>query len=86
MIDAASEERNPLTIIVPLTDANGRSGNVINVFLAGGVAGTTKASLAVCSQMRAVDKRRFVGKKLGDVPVETMGLVDRGLRIVLALD
>jgi mRNA interferase MazF len=86
MIDEAAEERNPLTIIVPLNDANERSGSVLNVFLPGGVAGTTKASLAVCSQVRALDKRRFVGKKLGDVPAETMRLIDRGLRVVLALE
>ena len=86
MIDEASEGRNPLTIIVPLNDANERSGNLLNIFLPEGVAGTTKASLAVCSQVRALDKRRFVGKKLGEVPADTMRLIDRGLRVVLALD
>lgn len=86
MIDEDAETRNPLTIVVPLTDAKHRSGNLLNVFLPKGIAGTTKDSLAVCSQLRALDKRRFVGAKLGEVPGETMRLVDRALRIVLALD
>ncbi len=77
MVDDASEARNPLTIVVPLNDANGRSGNLLNVFLPAGVAGATKTSLAVCSQVRALDKRRFVGRKLGEVPADTMRLIDR---------
>jgi mRNA interferase MazF len=86
MIDDATEQRNPLTIIVPLNDANGRPGNALNVFLPKGVAGTTKDSLVVCSQVRALDKRRFVGEKLGDVPREELRLIDHALRVILALD
>jgi len=86
MVDQAAEDRNPLTIIVPLNDANNRPGNLLNIFLSKGVAGTTKDSLVVCSQIRALDKRRFIGEKLGEIPPETMRLVDRALRIVLAID
>ena len=86
MIDDTAEQRNPLTIIVPLNDANGRPGNTLNVFLPKGVAGTTKDSLVVCSQVRALDKRRFAGEKLGDVPREKLRLIDHALRVVLALD
>jgi mRNA interferase MazF len=86
MIDEAAEARNPLTIIVPLNDANERSGDLLNVFLPKGAAGTTKDSLVVCSQVRSLDKRRFVGNKIGEVSTETMRLIDRGLRTVLALD
>lgn len=86
MIDQAAEDRNPLTIIVPLNDANNRPGNLLNIFLSKGVAGTTKDSLVVCSQIRALDKRRFIGEKLGEIPPETMRLIDRALRIVLAID
>jgi mRNA interferase MazF len=86
MIDDAAEQRNPLTIIVPLNDANGRLGNALNVFLPKGVAGTTKDSLVVCSQVRALDKRRFVGEKLGNVPQEKLHLIEHALRVILALD
>ena len=86
MIDDASEHRNPLTIIVPLNDAGGRRGNALNVFVPRGVAGTTKDSLVVCGQVRALDKRRFVGDKLGEMPSETMQRIDSGLKVVLALD
>jgi len=86
MIDEASEERNPLTIVVPLNDANGRQGNTLNAFVPRGIAGTTKDSLVVCSQLRAVDKRRFTGDKVGELPAAIMQHVDRGLTVILALD
>lgn len=86
MVDEASEQRNPLTIVVPLNDANGRRGNMLNAFVPRGTAGTTKDSLVVCSQIRAVDKRRITGDKVGELPPEIMRHLDRGLTIVLALD
>lgn len=86
MIDEASEERNPLTIVVPLNDAKGREGNTLNAFVPRGIAGMTKDRLVVCSQLRAVDKRRFSGDKVGELPAAIMRDVDRGLTVVLALD
>lgn len=86
MVDEVSEERNPLTIVVPLNDAKGREGNTLNAFVPRGTAGTVKDSLVVCSQIRAVDKRRFAGDKVGELPPKIMRQVDRGLAVVLALD
>ena len=83
--DDAAEQRNPMTIIVPLTDAHGKRGNILNVPISAGIGGTTKDSLLVVAQVRAVDKKRLVGAKLGDVPQTVMSQVDDGLRIVLAL-
>lgn len=86
MIDAGAEQRNPMTIVVPFNDAGDRLENVLNVLVPRGVAGTTKASLVVCSQIRAVDKRRIVGERIGQLPADVMQRVDRGLRAVLSLD
>lgn len=74
-----------MSIIVPLTDANGRAGNVLNVSVPRGVGGTIKDSLALISQVRSVDKRRLASEKLGDLPAETMQQVDNGLRIIFGL-
>jgi mRNA interferase MazF len=83
--DDAAEQRNPMTIIVPLTDANGKAGNVLNVPVPQGTGGTTNDSLVLVSQVRSIDKRRLAGDKLGDLPTEIMQQVDQGLRVILAL-
>jgi len=84
--DEVDEKRNPMTIVVPLTDAKGRRGNLLNVFVPRGTAGTTKDSLIVVAQIRAVDKKRLVSEMLGSLPAETLRLVDVGLKAVLSLD
>jgi mRNA interferase MazF len=83
--DEAAEQRNPMTIVVPLTDANGKVGNMLNVPVSQGTGGTTKDSLVLISQVRSIDKRRLASDKLGDLPTEIMQRVDDGLGIVLAL-
>jgi mRNA interferase MazF len=83
--DEAGEQRNPMTIIVPLTDANGKPGNLLNVPVPQGVGGTTKDSLVLISQVRSVDKRRLASEKVGELPAEIMQQVNHGLGIVLAL-
>jgi mRNA interferase MazF len=79
-------ERSPITIVCPLTDANGRPGNVLNPAVPAGAGGTTKDSLVSCHQVRALDRRRAVGPKLGDLPPDIMVAVSRGLKAILDLD
>lgn len=76
---------SPVTIVCPITDANGRSGNLLNPFVAAGVAGTTKDSRVSCNQIRALDKQRVIGGKLGDMPPAVMDEISKGLRAVLGL-
>jgi mRNA interferase MazF len=80
------EAKNPITLIVPITDANGRPGNLLHVLVAKGVGGMTKESRILCQQVRAIDKRRIVGPKIGEMPPTIMKLVDNGLRAILDLD
>jgi len=79
-------DASPVTIVCPITDANGRRGNLLNPSIAAGIAGTTKDSRVAVHQIRTLDKRRVVGDKLGDVPAPIMEQVDQGLRAVLALE
>lgn len=81
---AQYDDRNPMTIIVPLSDANGKQGDLLHPFVPQGVAGTKKDSRILCRQIRAVDKSRF-RKKYGDLPADVMTLVDEGLRAILNL-
>jgi mRNA interferase MazF len=78
-------DRSPVTIVCPLTDANGRPGNLLNPAVPSGVGGTTKDSRVACHQIRTLDKRRTVGEKVGDLPNEIMEKVSIGLRAILGL-
>lgn len=77
--------KNPMTLIVPLADANGRPGNALHVFVPSGTAGTSKDSRVLCPQLRVVDKARLVDDKAGDLPAAIMAQVDAGLRALLDL-
>ncbi len=76
---------SPATIVCPVTDANGRAGNLLNPAMAAGVAGTTKDSRIACHQVRTLDKRRIVGSKVGEIPAGIMAEVSTGLKAVLGL-
>ena len=80
----AANATSPTTIIAPLGDARGLSGNLLNVFVAAGTAGTSKDSLVICNQIRTVDSRR-VGDKVGSLPAELMAAVEKGIRLILDL-
>ena len=76
---------SPTTIVCPLVDAHGETGNLLNVLVQKGEGGTTKPSLVVCNQVRVVDRVRLSGKALGALNEETMELVAQGLRAILDL-
>lgn len=76
---------SPLTIVCPLTAADGRAGNLLNPAVPAGVGGTAIDSRVACHQVRTLDKRRAVGNKLGDLPAPIMEAVSAGLRAVLGL-
>ena len=66
-------------VVVPLsTSGKPRPPLVISVQCAG------KEVVAVCDQIRAVDKSRF-GKKLGTLSNKDMSLLEDGLRQILLL-
>ena len=73
------------TIVVPLTDAvHIKKPSPIYVLIKKGDGGTTKDSYALCDQIRTVDQRRF-GGIYGTLAPQTMALIDKALRISLAL-
>lgn len=76
---------SPTTIVCPLVDARGAGGNLLNVLIEQGAGGTTKASLAVCNQVRVVARERLLGEPLGMLNDPTMDLISAGLRAILDL-
>ena len=76
---------SPVTIICPLTSANGRPGNLLNPLVPVGSAGTTKESRVACNEIRTLDKTRRVGERLGTMPIPIMEKISAGLRAILDL-
>jgi mRNA interferase MazF len=72
------------TIVCPLTDAANKQPSILFVPVARGVAGASKDSLVVCSQVRTVDQIRIVAH-LGRLSATVMDQVGAGLRAVLDL-
>jgi len=80
----AANATSPVTIVCPLTDAQGSTGSVIAVKVAKGEAGLKKDSLVLCNQVRTVSHRRLQ-RFDGVLKAETMQAITRGLRVILDL-
>jgi len=75
----------PMTIIAPITSTVRFPLSPVHVLIAGAKStGLAVTSVAVLSQIRAVDNRRLI-KRLGSVDDETMGRVDEAIQISLGL-
>lgn len=72
------------TIVVPLTDAEGRKTYPFQAFIEKGDGGTKKDSIVKCDQIRVIDKSRII-KKFGHLRQETIETIDNALRISLNL-
>jgi len=81
----SANETSPTTIVCPLSDARGSSGNLLHVLVKPPEGGITKASLVLVNQVRTVDRLRARGSPLGHLNERTMALVDQGLRAILDL-
>ena len=82
----AANRSSPTSIVVPVADAGNRPSDLLNVLLAMDEGALRKRSRALCNQVRAVDRRRFRGNRLGTVSPATMSLIENGLRLILDLD
>lgn len=77
---------SPLTIIVPLTNVAQYKRLPIQVLLAARELGPlAKDSVAECGHIRSVDRDTRIKRRLGRIDDESMGRIDKALRISLAL-
>jgi mRNA interferase MazF len=79
-----ANKTSPHTIIVPLTS---KIRNVIlpsHVFLASGTCGLAQDSVALCEQIRVVDKQRVI-KIMGSLPYEKINEINKALSTILAI-
>lgn len=75
---------SPTTIIAPITDAEGRKLYPFQAFIEKGDGGLAKDSIALCEQIRVIDKRRII-KNLGHLRQDTIDCIDRALNASLDL-
>ncbi|MEX2191442.1 MAG: type II toxin-antitoxin system PemK/MazF family toxin [Bacteroidota bacterium] len=75
---------SPLAVVVPLTDATGKSPDVLHVEVLRKEGGISKDSIALCDQLKAVDQTR-IDQKLGNISLDTMAKITLGIKRVLAL-
>lgn len=78
----AANRTSPTTIVVPLTDASGKTPSTIKPLVRAGDGGLAKDSIALCNQLRTVDRKRFV-RKIGALSGPTLATIDVGLVEIL---
>ena len=77
-------DNSPLVVVCPITEGVKLTATILHIPLAKGEGGTTKDSIILCNQVKAVDKVRLM-ERMGSLKPETMAAIDRGLRALLSL-
>ena len=75
---------SPHTIIAPFTTKIRRALLPSHVFVPAGVGGVNKDSVALCEQIRVIDKRRII-KVVGHLDGSYLEDIARALRAILGL-
>jgi mRNA interferase MazF len=81
-VEALREQRFPVVCVVPVTGTPGVGP--LYPRLSPGRSGLTKASYALCDQLRAVDKQR-IRKEYGRISADELAAVDDAIWFFLAL-
>ena len=82
--DNVTRSRIGTIVVVSMTSASEKAGIPGNVFVPAALSGLAKDSVAVVSQIMAID-RDLISDPIGEVPPTLMRDVDAGLRRVLNL-
>ena len=73
-----------LAVVCPLTEGMHLAADLIHIAVNKGQGGTTKDSIVLCDQVKAVDQERLMSKR-GTLDAGTMQKIDKALRNVLSL-
>jgi mRNA interferase MazF len=73
------------TVVVPLTDATKHAPSIVSPLCRKGDGGLKKDSVALCAQIRAVDRLRL-RSRMGALGVDAMRALCEGVRVILDLD
>ncbi len=77
-------DNSPLVVVCPITEGVKLTATILHIPIAKGEGGTTKDSIVLCNQVKAVDKVRLM-ERMGTLTLETMSKLDSGLRALLSL-
>lgn len=80
----AANRSSPCTVVVPFTTRIPRALFPSHAFLPAGAGGLTQDSVALCEQVRVIDRRRVI-RTVGRLDAAQMADVDRALRTAMAL-
>jgi mRNA interferase MazF len=80
----AANRSSPCTVVVPFTTRIPRALFPSHAFVPAGVGGLTHSSVALCEQVRVIDKRRIV-RTVGRLDEPYLSDLDQALRAALAL-
>lgn len=75
---------SPHTIVVPFTTKIRQALLASHYFVKSGHGGLSQDSVALCEQVRVIDKRRIV-KQLGELNRDELNGVEECLRVILGL-
>jgi mRNA interferase MazF len=78
----AANAASRTTIVVPVTDAARQTVGAVKPLLRKHTGGLTKDSVALCHQVRTVDRLRL-RKRLGRLPDDALAEVSAGLALIL---
>ena len=77
-------DNSPLVVVCPITEGVKLTATILHIPIAKGEGGTTKDSMVLCNQVKAVDKVRLM-ERMGSLNPEAMSRIDTGLRSLLSL-
>ena len=75
----------PTVIAVPVTSSGGKPPLPTHAFLPAGEGGLWRDSIALCEQVRTLEKARL-GKRLGTVGPAAMRGIEKGLQVSMDMD
>ena len=81
-----TDDLSPLSTVVtiPLTTNARQAGRANTVFIRAGAAGQDHDSVALCHQIRALDRRKL-SQKLGNLPAELLSEIEATVAFVLGI-
>jgi mRNA interferase MazF len=80
----AANRSSPCTVVVPFTTKLPRALFPSHAFVPAGIGSLTQDSVALCEQVRVIDKRR-IARTVGQLDTTRIAEIDRALRAALAL-
>jgi mRNA interferase MazF len=84
VLNDRANRSSPCTVVVPFTTKIPQALFPSHAFVPAGIGGLTPDSVALCEQIRVIDKRRII-RTVGKLDTARLAELDRALRAALVL-